>query len=177
MYKMINRTLPLLVLAALFAFSMAKSDLPKGLTYVYETPPLKDFELPTMTGDTMKLSDHKGKVVLVNFWATWCPPCREEMPGIHNVWMQLKDKGFEVLAVNLGEDAEDVDRFIFEYGLEDSFYFLLDSESEAMKLLEVKGLPTTFIVDKEGNKYYEALGPRQFDSEEIVSLITELLEN
>ncbi len=173
---MMKRTLPLLVLAALFAFSMAKSDLPKGLTQVNDLPPMEDFELPTMAGETMKLSDHKGKVVLVNFWATWCPPCREEMPGIHNVWMQLKDRGFEVLAVNLGEDAEDVDRFVFEYGLENSFPFLLDSESEAMKSLNVKGLPTTFIVDKEGNKYYEALGPRQFDSEEIIGLITELIE-
>ncbi len=164
------------LLAGLFAFTLAMAELPKGLTYVYETPPAEDFELPTLNGETMKLSDHLGKVVLVNFWATWCPPCREEMPGIHNVWIQLQDKGFEVLAVNLGEDAEDVERFVFEYGLENSFPFLLDTESMAMQSLGVKGLPTTFIVDKQGNKYYEALGPRQFDSEEIVGLIQELLE-
>ena len=107
-----------------------------------------DFSLETLDGQTVSLSDLRGQVVLINFWATWCPPCREEMPAIQSVYDRYRDQGFTVLAVNLLETNAEVTEFTDEMGL--TFPILMDRSAEVFFLYRVRGLPTTFFLDQAG---------------------------
>ncbi|MBT3313029.1 MAG: redoxin domain-containing protein, partial [Anaerolineae bacterium] len=109
-----------------------------------------DFTLETLEGESVTLSDLRGKVVLLNFWATWCPPCRAEMPAFQEAYIDYEDKDFVIVAVNatLQDNPNDIRDFITEFGL--SFPILLDAEGEANRLYQVQSLPTSFFIDKEG---------------------------
>jgi peroxiredoxin len=107
-----------------------------------------DFTLETLDGGMVSLSDLRGQVALINFWATWCPPCREEMPAIQNVYDRYRDQGFTVLAVNLLETNAEVAAFAEELGL--TFSILMDRQGQVLERYRVRGLPTTFFVDRTG---------------------------
>ncbi len=109
-----------------------------------------DFALETLDGEEITLSDLRGKVVLLNFWATWCPPCRSEMPSFQEAYAKYEEEGFVIVAVNatLQDSPKDVADFVAEYGL--SFPVVLDLEGEANQLYLVQSLPTSFFIDKEG---------------------------
>ena len=109
-----------------------------------------DFELQSIDGETVKLSDLRGQAVLVNLWATWCPPCRAEMPAIEKVYNDYKDQGFVVLAVNMTyQDAfADIAPFIDEYSL--TFPILLDETSEVGTAYQLRSLPSSFFIDRDG---------------------------
>jgi cytochrome c biogenesis protein CcmG/thiol:disulfide interchange protein DsbE len=104
-----------------------------------------DFALQKVDGETVQLSELRGEVVLINFWATWCIPCAVEMPTIQARYNQ---GGFEVLAVNFDESAEEVQAYLDELGLD--FPALLDSGGHVQSLYRVRGYPSTFFVDREG---------------------------
>lgn len=109
-----------------------------------------DFELKTPTGETVKLSDLRGQAVLVNLWATWCPPCRAEMRTIETIYQEYKDRGFTVLAVNMTyQDTRlDVMPFVNEHGL--TFPILLDETGEMADAYQLKSLPSSFFINREG---------------------------
>jgi peroxiredoxin len=107
-----------------------------------------DFALETLDGQTVSLADLRGQVALINFWATWCPPCREEMPAIQNVYDRYRDHGFTVLAVNLLETNAEVVAFAEELDL--TFPILMDRQGQVFERYRVRGLPTTFFVDRAG---------------------------
>ena len=109
-----------------------------------------DFELSTPTGETIKLSDLRGQAVLVNLWATWCPPCRAEMQTIEKVYNEYKEEGFTVLAVNMTyqDDPAAVTPFLDEQGL--TFPVLLDKTGEMGKAYQLKSLPSSYFIDREG---------------------------
>jgi thiol-disulfide isomerase/thioredoxin len=109
-------------------------------------------------------------VVLINFWATWCPPCRKEFPSLGRVRKLFKPGEFEVIAVNVGEDPDSV--FSFS-GITD-FPVVFDRDSKTMGAWAVRGLPTTFLVDRKGRVAYRATGGREFDDQDIVNLIRTL---
>jgi len=106
------------------------------------------FALRAPTGEMTALSDYEGQVVLVNLWATWCPPCKAEMPALNRFYEAHQDQGFVVLAVNSQEDAATVQRFVEANGF--SFPVLLDSQAEVVGLYQVRGLPTSLIIDRDG---------------------------
>lgn len=106
-----------------------------------------DFSLESVSGEIVHLSDFKGKVVLMNFWAVWCPPCRQEMPSIQNVHESYGDQ-VVVLAVNAGDTKEDASAFMDE--LELTFEVVLDSNLEVEEQFRVRGLPSTFFIDQDG---------------------------
>ncbi len=110
--------------------------------------PAPDFALPSLDGKTVRLSDLRGQVVLINFWATWCPPCRMEMPAIQDAYEANHQKGFTVLAVSVAEPASSVRSFVQEFGL--TFTPLLDSKGEVSSRYQAMGLPTSIFVDREG---------------------------
>lgn len=110
--------------------------------------PAPDFTLATLDGRAQKLSDLRGKVVLINVWATWCPPCRAEMPAIQTSYAHLREQGFIVLAVNLQEDPRTVAAFMQQYGL--SFPALLDLDGQVSATYQARVLPSSFFVDKRG---------------------------
>jgi peroxiredoxin len=109
-----------------------------------------DFTLDTLDGGQMTLSDLRGKVVMVNLWASWCPPCRDEMPAIENVYQTNKTQGLEVLAVNVtNQDSEAAAAaFVREMGL--SFPVLLDRHGAVSRRYQLRALPTTFFIDRKG---------------------------
>ncbi len=107
-----------------------------------------DFALDTLAGRSIRLSDLQGKVVMVNFWATWCPPCRLEMPAIQEVYERAHERGFEVLAVNLQESDAHTSAFVQEMGL--TFPILSDRTGSVSGTYRVISLPTTFFIDRSG---------------------------
>lgn len=135
------------------------------------SPP--DFTLPTLDGSSIALSDLKGKVVLINFWATWCSPCREEMPSLERLYRHFKYEKFALLAVDIMEHPEKVKKFAREYNL--SFPILLDRTGDISAKYAANALPTTYIIDKEGKTVGKAIGPRKWDGDHAKDLIDELL--
>jgi len=109
-----------------------------------------DFQLTTLDGETIVLSELRGKAVLVNFWASWCPPCRSEMPAMQQVYADLNSNDFVILAVNSTQQDRltDVDEFVAERNL--SFPILLDHDGQVSALYQVHSLPTSFFVDPNG---------------------------
>lgn len=110
--------------------------------------PMPDFMLNDLSGETVRLSDFAGRPVLINAWATWCPPCRAEMPQLHEFYLQTKDQGFVLLAVNAGESSNLISQFIQQTGF--SFPVLLDPETEALSRLGVMSFPTSILVGRDG---------------------------
>lgn len=134
------------------------------------------FALQDMDGRTHALKDYLGKVVMINFWATWCPPCRREMPSMESVYQELRDGPFVVLAVNEWETPDHVFPWIGQLDLFPEFPILFDRDGAVSEAYGVKGLPTTVLVDREGNIVYRAVGGRDFDHPEVKGLIRALME-
>jgi peroxiredoxin len=134
--------------------------------------PAPDFSLPALSGETIRLSDLQGQVVLVNLWATWCPPCKAEMPTINDFYQEHQEAGFTALMANVQEDGETVQAFITANGF--SFPVLLDGQGELMKLYGVRGLPTTFIIDRNGRVRHIQTGA--ITQAELAAAVTPLLK-
>lgn len=107
-----------------------------------------DFQLQDLDGQSVALSDFRGKPVLLNFWATWCSPCRSEMPYIQQVYDEWSDKGLVVLAINIGESPATVKEFVQAQGF--SFPVLLDTKQDVAEKYNIRGIPTTLFIDKDG---------------------------
>ncbi|MFO7543228.1 MAG: TlpA disulfide reductase family protein [Thiobacillus sp.] len=135
-------------------------------------PPLVLQDLDGATHDLSKLG---GRVVLVNFWATWCPPCRREMPSMQRLLDQFKGEAFSVLAVDIGEGADTIEAFTSQLDTMLNFPILLDTRSHTLQAWKVAGLPTTFLVDRQGRIIASAIGGREFDHPEVVQTIREVL--
>ncbi|XJZ28906.1 peroxiredoxin family protein [Bacillota bacterium Lsc_1132] len=124
-----------------------------------------DFRLETADGKTAKLSDYRGKKVILNFWATWCPPCKAEMPHMEQFYKENHTKGIVVLAVNLTTsetDPRNVNKFIADYGL--TFPVLLDKKGEVGNLYQAFTIPTSYIIDTKGVIREKIVGPMNKDT-------------
>ncbi|MBN1837952.1 MAG: TlpA family protein disulfide reductase [Spirochaetales bacterium] len=165
----------LLVPAMLPAAELTQEEIRAvGLQPLKEGTAIVDFELPTLGGESRSLSSFKGKVVFLNFWATWCGPCRQEMPSMQRLYQRLKDKGLEVVAVNLQEDEKAVQRFVSEHGL--TFPILLDRSGRVGSTYGARSIPMTYIVDREGFVVAGTVGTREWDTEQYVRFFERLLE-
>ena len=133
-----------------------------------------DFTFPGLDGKMVSLSDYKGKVVLVNIWATWCPPCVREMPSMEKLYAKFNNDGFTILAIDMMEEADSVRAFKEEYKL--NFPILLDFDGSVAQFYNVMSIPTTYIVDQEGYIIGSAIGTRDWASEIAFMLINQLLE-
>ncbi len=134
-----------------------------------------DFKLQDTEEAWHSLSDYRGKTVIVNFWTTWCPPCREEFPSMNRLWHKMHDEGVVVLAINIGENDHDI--FVFTANYEADFPILFDRKGEVIDQWPVRGLPTTFVIAPDGRIAYRAIGARQWDAPEFVSKIRALRRN
>ena len=132
------------------------------------------FELKDLNGSEVTLSDYKGKIVFLNFWTTWCPTCRIEMPSMEKLHRKFKDQNFTMVTINLQESASQVKEFFKEYKL--TFTALLDSDGEVGIRYKIYSIPTTFILDKEGRIIARAVGPREWDSKESFALFGHLVD-
>lgn len=177
-----NKLIVLLLLACLplLASTVVRSEsAPSALGYQFTAlaPPViaPDFTLNDMDDKPHALHDYRGKVVLINFWATWCPPCRKEMPALEALYQKLGSESFAVLAVNQWEDADHVFAYTGDLNVFPTFPILFDPESAISEKYGVKGLPTSFLIDKKGQLVYRAVGGRDFDHAEVERLIRVLL--
>jgi len=150
-------------------------ELSHNLTKIRSPVKASQFELQNMDEEKIKLSDYSGKVVMINFWATWCPPCIREMPSMERLYKKLEGEKFIVLAVNQMEDEDDVFAFTGQLETDPTFPILFDKESDVSRKYGVRGLPTTYLVDKKGYLRYRAVGGRLFDHESVMKIIKKLI--
>jgi peroxiredoxin len=136
--------------------------------------PLADFTLPDLQGRLVQLSSLRGKVVFINVWATWCPPCVEEMPTVQRLYERLQARGLEVLAISLDAlGGQVVGPFMRDHRL--TFPALLDTRSSVERLYRTGGVPESFIVDKHGRLVEKIVGPRDWSHPQILALFERLL--
>jgi peroxiredoxin len=134
-----------------------------------------DFSLKDLNGKKVEIKQFKGKIVFLNFWATWCGPCKEEMPSLEVLHQQFKEKKFVLLTISVDyEGIKPVREFLNKQHY--TFPVLLDPNGETLDLFDVKGIPTTFMIDKKGRMIGRAIGPRDWKSPEAFSLINLLIE-
>ncbi|GAB4074447.1 redoxin domain-containing protein [Barrientosiimonas marina] len=120
-----------------------------------------DFELKTMEGETVRLSDYRGERVMINFWASWCPPCRAEVPDLEKFY---KNKDIKLLAINLTStesNESDIDDFIEEYGM--TFPVLLDRNTEVANRYGIQPIPSSFMIDSNGRISFRVFGPMNYE--------------
>jgi len=143
------------------------SQVAKGL-------PAPNFSLPDLDGKMVSLSDYRGKVVLLNIWATWCPPCVEEMPSMEKLYQELQGEGLEILAVSIDESgAQDVLPFMQKHKL--SFPALTDTKGTIKGLYQIAGVPESFIIDKDGILVEKVIGPRDWAIPEAIGFFRNLI--
>jgi len=132
-----------------------------------------ELSLTDTRGELHDLADYRGKVVLVNFWASWCPPCIKEMPGLQRLQAKLADRSFTILAVNVGEKRYDVWKFakLVDFTLPTP----LDTQSRTFDAWDAEVLPTSFLLDTRGQIRYRVQGDLEWDSTSVITLIEELL--
>lgn len=136
----------------------AAGDRPPPRAVIFQAP---DFTLPTLSGESIRLADLRGKVLLLNFWATLCVPCRTEMPTIEALYQRYKDRGLEVLAVNLDVlSTAGVEAFVKEVGV--TFRVVLDPSGATARAYRVLGLPTSYLIDRAGNLVAREVGERDW---------------
>lgn len=137
--------------------------------------PAPDFALKSAAGPNMRLSEHRGEVVMINFWATWCGPCRAEMPALEEIFSRYQRAGFTLLGVNIDEDTPRALRLAEELGV--TFPLLLDNEQEVSRLYDVQAMPMTVLVDRQGQvrsvHYGYRAGMEQRYLDEVRALLRE----
>jgi len=131
------------------------------------------FSLPDLNGKTHTMPDYNGKVVLVNFWASWCPPCIYEMPELQRLKKHFINRPFEILAINVGEKKYKVRKFAKLINLD--LPVLLDTSSETYDEWKVKTLPTSFLIDSNGNIRYQVRGNPGWENEESLNIIQNMM--
>ncbi|MCK0164575.1 TlpA disulfide reductase family protein [Marinobacter sp. S6332] len=135
--------------------------------------PAPDFTLESRAGDNIRLEDHRGEVVMLNFWASWCGPCRQEMPLMDDLYGRYQDLGFTILAVNVDENRGEALRFLDKVPV--SYPILYDPESSVSELYEVPAMPTTVMIDRDGNVRYIHYGYKPGYEDEYEAQIRELV--
>jgi peroxiredoxin len=175
-----NRITVLLVLfLATFSAHAAWDDQPKlgyNLTAISRPVPAPDFTLENMDEEKHNFGDYRGKVVLLNFWATWCPPCRREMPSMERLYQKFNGENFTVIAINQMETGDHVFAYTGQLDVDPTFTILFDKDSKVSQAYNVKGLPTSYLIDKKGVIRYRAIGGREFDHPEVEKQIKALME-
>ena len=164
-----------LVALGLFAVGAA-------VVWVFERPPepiarggpAPAFAAPLLDGRApVSLADQRGQVVLVNFWATWCAPCQAEMPAMQRLYEQLREEGFELLAVSVDDEPTQVASFRDRLGI--TFPILLDPDEEVSRLYQTTGYPESLLIDREGRLVERYVGEREWDAAAYVERIRRLL--
>lgn len=132
-----------------------------------------EFSLSTLEGEEVSLSDLRGKVIFLNFWATWCGPCKAEMPSMETLYKSMPKDKFAILAVNVNEPKGTVSDFISQNGY--SFPVLLDETGEVGGMYQVQGIPTTWIIDSEMNVLGRLVGTTEWDTPEKIDIFEFLI--
>jgi thiol-disulfide isomerase/thioredoxin len=161
----------LAAILAASALTAAAADLSKIKEWTGGAPP--PLALKDLDGKERQLADYRGKVIVLNFWATWCAPCIEEMPSFERLAAKMADEPFALVTVNFGEKPARITPFLKKIGVD--VPVLLDTDMRASKAWVKRGLPTTFVIDADQNIRYQVLGELAWDAPEVEAKIRELL--
>jgi len=157
-----------LVLTSQFAIGQ---EPPKNFVMHDAPKPVAAIKLDDAQGQSRNLADFKGKVVLLNIWATWCGPCRKEMPALDRLQAALGGPDFEVVALSIDRGGMDAARkFLADIGIR-TLAIYLDSSGQALRTLSALGLPTTLLIDREGREIGRLIGPAEWDSPEMIEFV------
>ncbi len=162
-----NSTLRRLAAAALATLALGANAVPSG--------PAPDFTLRALDGPNLRLQEQRGRVVMVNFWATWCGPCRQEMPQLNKLYDKYRSAGFVLLGVNVDEDSRNAATAAAKLGVK--FPVLLDSDKKVSQLYDLATMPSTVLIDRDGRVRYVHRGYREGTEELYEKQIRELLKD
>jgi peroxiredoxin len=137
-------------------------------------PPV-EIELENLNGKSVNISDFKGNIVFLNFWTTWCPDCRAEMPEMEKLYVRFKEDDFVMVTINLKESSDKVSAFFEKHKL--TFNALLDSDGNVGVAFGIRSIPTTFILDKQGGLLGKAMGPREWGGRKATELFQILIHS
>lgn len=145
-------------------------------TPVVAGSPAIDFSLPNLDGDMKSSADYKGKVIFLNFWATWCKPCEEEMPSMEHLYSTFKKRDFVIVAVSVDkDDPQVIKEFVEKYGL--TFEILHDRKGRLKEAYKTTGVPETYIIDQNGIIAEKIMGAREWGNTFSIKTILDLLDN
>ncbi len=162
----------LINLFVLLILSLSNAEARMLMDPIAGEPKASGFNLDATDGRSISLDDYQGKFILLNFWATWCIPCRKEMPAMNNLHNQLNSRGLEVVGVHVGPSLAGVKKFLESVPVD--FTILLDKDM-SLANWGVRGLPTTFLINPEGKLIYRATGEREWDSPEMLKFLDGLI--
>ncbi len=168
----IKRLIVLPIITLLVSAIVITDSFSSPLAIPKSKPAAPEFVLQDMTGKQYALSDYRGRVVVLNFWASWCPPCVEEMPSMQRAADKLAEHDIPILGIGAGETRESVTRFLESTPV--GFPLLLDSNLKVMETWSIPSLPVTLVIDPQGRIALVALGGREWDSPEILEQIIAL---
>ena len=140
-----------------------------GLMPIPEGSDFPDISFTDTGNETHNLSEFKGSVILLNFWASWCPPCRAEMPSMEQLAEELKDGDFVMIPVNVQEPQDLVESFVIEFEI--GFPVYLDINADAARAIGVSGLPTSILIDRDGSAVAVVTGAIEWDDDELISMM------
>lgn len=167
LHSFTNITAAVMVMLGLSLSTMAEADS------ATDAGPAKDFTLKSRDGGNMRLSEERGNIVIVNFWASWCGPCREELPAFEEMYQDYADLGVQILGVNVDDDPKKADILLDDIDI--SFPVLYDTKGEVSQLYDVSAMPTTVLIDRDGNARLVHKGYKTGDEKKYVKAIKMLL--
>ena len=172
--RLLSTIFLILVVALPIILISLKEEPSRIVRPLQEGRPAPDFTFPDLDGRKVSLSDFRGKVVLVNIWATWCPPCRDEMPSMQKLYDRFKGEDFELLAVSIdAEGHKAVAPFMRKMNL--TFPALLDPKEKIRGLYKITGVPESFIIDKNGILVQRIIGPLDWSTPKVFQFFQELI--
>ena len=168
-------TLMVFVLSIFLSLSLTASNskVPFGIRH-YDIGSAQNFTLNDIDGEQFELNNSKGQWVFLHFWASWCGPCREEMPAIQQLADKMKGEKFQIIMINTAEDEDTVFEFLGSINVE--LNSLLDVDGRVTEVWKPRGLPTSFLINPEGKVKYQAIGGREWGSPIYINFIKKLLK-
>jgi peroxiredoxin len=166
---MTTQRVALAVLLLALSFSGHSAEAEQALHPLTDKRAAPAFELYDLNNKLHKLADYRGKVVIVNFWATWCPPCRQEFPSMDKAYQELQKDGIVMLAIDVGEDGDTIFEFSADYPV--TFPILMDMDASITRQYGVIGLPTTYLIDPQGQLIYQVIGTREWTEAGLLKAI------
>ena len=149
-----------------------KIKLPFGIR-IYETGTAQNFVLQDIDGENFELKSTRGHWVFLHFWASWCGPCREEMPTIQRLADNIQNENFQIVMINTAEDEDAIFTFLGDLNIE--LNSLMDVDGQVTEVWKPRGLPTTFLINPEGEVKYQAIGGREWSKPEYMNFLKQLL--
>lgn len=168
----IQKIAAIICLLIVFSLDAAETKIPFGIRH-YDIGMAPNFKLDDIDGEPFELNDTRGHWVFLHFWASWCGPCREEMPTIKHLANTFTQQQLQIVMVNTAEDEDTIFSFLGGIGIEP--VSLMDADGLVTEIWKPRGLPTTFLIDPGGRVRYQAIGGRDWQQSEYVEFLKELL--